>query len=61
VGGKGIPGKGAALKNGNAEDRDRAMELLPAVLTAITGASCPDAKDWESWWNEHRATFHIVK
>jgi len=64
IGGKGVPGKAGALKNGNTEDRDRAMELLPAVraaLTAITGASCPDAKDWEAWWAEHRATFRVEK
>lgn len=59
-GAKGAGGKGAA-KNGNQEDRDRAMELTPAVraaLTAITGASCPDAKDWSAWWDEHKAGFH---
>ena len=64
IGGKGVPGKAGAVKNGTADDRDRAAELLPAVraaLTAITGASCPDAKDWEAWWNEHRATFHVEK
>jgi HEAT repeat protein len=57
-------GKGGALKNGNADDRDRATELFPATraaLTAITGASCPDAKDWEAWWNEHKGTFRVEK
>jgi hypothetical protein len=64
IGGKGVPGKAGAVKNGNAEERNRAMELLPAVrasLTAITGASCPDAKDWEAWWAEHRASFRVEK
>jgi HEAT repeat protein len=64
VGGKGIPGKAGAVKNGNADERDRAMELLPAIraaLTAITNTTCQDAKDWEAWWNEHRGTFRVEK
>lgn len=64
LGGKGIPGKAGAIKNGNAEDRDRATELLPSVraaLTAITNTTCQDAKDWEAWWNEHRGSFRVEK
>jgi len=62
LGGKG--GGGGALKSGNAADRDRASELLPAVrgsLASITKTNCPDAKDWEAWWNEHKATFKVEK
>jgi len=63
---KGLGGKGGAgaLKSGNAADRDRASELLPAVrgaLTSITKTTCQDAKDWEAWWNEHKAGFKVEK
>jgi HEAT repeat protein len=64
---KGLGGKGAgggAIKNGNAQDRDRAAELLPAVraaLASITKANCQDVKEWEAWWNEHKATFKVER
>jgi HEAT repeat protein len=62
---KGLGGKGGgAVKSGNAADRDRASELLPAVraaLNSITKTTCQDAKDWEAWWNEHKAGFKVEK
>ncbi|HVR83500.1 MAG TPA: hypothetical protein VMU54_04265 [Planctomycetota bacterium] len=62
---KGLGGKGGgAVKSGNAADRDRASELLPAVrgaLTSITKTTCQDAKEWEAWWSEHRAGFKVEK
>ncbi|HLY74753.1 MAG TPA: hypothetical protein VKU80_11605 [Planctomycetota bacterium] len=64
---KGLGGKGGgagAVRSGNAADRDRAAELLPSVrgsLGSITKANCPDAKEWEAWWNEHKATFRVER
>jgi HEAT repeat protein len=63
---KGLGGKGGggAVKNGNAADRDRASELLPSVrgsLGSITKANCQDAKEWEAWWNEHKASFKVER
>jgi HEAT repeat protein len=55
---------GGAVKSGNAQDRDRAAELLPEVrlsLASITKTTCADAKEWEAWWNEHRASFKVEK
>jgi len=62
LGGKG--GGGGAVKSGNAADRDRASELLPSVrgsLGSITKTTCQDAKEWEAWWNEHKAGFKVER
>jgi hypothetical protein len=42
------------------EIRDRATTLKPEIIKALrdmTKVACQDAKDWEDWWKEHRATW----
>ncbi|HZE99767.1 MAG TPA: HEAT repeat domain-containing protein [Planctomycetota bacterium] len=46
------------------EMRDRATALkteIVKVLRDMAKVSCEDAKDWEDWWKEHKATWKAEK
>jgi hypothetical protein len=61
-----LGGAGGAAGSGKSpkEMRDRANALKPElikVLRDMAKVSCQDAKDWEDWWKEHRATWKPEK
>ena len=56
----GGPGGAGATGKTPKEMRDRANALKPEIIKVLRDmakVSCQDAKDWEDWWKEHRATW----
>jgi hypothetical protein len=56
----GNPAGGANSGKTYKEMRDRANALKPEIIKVLRDmakVTCQDAKDWEDWWKEHRATW----
>jgi HEAT repeat protein len=55
---------GYNIPSGEDQNRKRAIEVLPVAIKAlqeITREKYTASKDWQTWWNDKRATFKVEK